>query len=72
MNAEKSLRNLELTKLFGIWRSKGFEKPVSHEPRITRPDCSVYFARKKWIIIDDSGNKIATCDTLRGALNRTH
>ncbi|PLR29115.1 hypothetical protein CYR55_23030 [Chimaeribacter californicus] len=72
MTANIGLKRLELKKMYGIWRSKGFEHPTPSELRLTRRDCVVTFARKNWQCKDPDGNIIAVSETLRGVLNKVH
>lgn len=54
------LKQIELQKLSGHWRAKGFKSAEGRtEPlRINRYDCYVTFQRKNWVMSDLNGNTI--------------
>ena len=57
MMAELGLKLIELNKLRGIWRAKGFEEAGWDDRlRINRYDCYVTFLRKNWVCKDLDGN----------------
>ena len=55
------LKKIELDKMRGYWKAKGFSEAGWEEPlRINRTDCYVTFLRRNWVCRDSKGNTIAT------------
>lgn len=53
------LKQIELDKMRGIWKAKGFVEAGRTEPlRINRTDCYITFQRKNWVYKDLDGKTI--------------
>lgn len=53
------LKQIELDKMRGYWKAKGFVEAGRAEPlRINRTDCYITFLKKNWVCKDLKGNTI--------------
>ena len=66
------LKQIELDKMRGYWKAKGFVEAGRTEPlRINRTDCYITFQRENWVCIDLKGNTINRMPMLFALLKHT-
>ena len=65
-----TLADLEIEKLSGYWRAKGFKQPNALE-RLEREDGYIIHQRRAWRMYDLATGKLTTkADTLWGLLKK--
>lgn len=63
------LKQIELDKMRGIWKAKGFVEAGRSEPlRINRTDCYITFQRKNWVYKDLNGKTLDSREMLYSLL----